>query len=276
MAFADSSGFGFNAALPTELEREIFEYSAFSCPGSIPRLVLVASSGNSHITFTAACQQKQRHQFSPVASASCFWESLIHRLTLPPLCDMGLEVPPLRLISSLPLRRLSANLDRIFRPAGVDFPSPLFNQLTHLNIFGTEITDTWPKNLANLPCLTHLSTYWFYGANPPFRGVLAECKLLTVLVLIFMHEHDRIVAWEDFKCFGDAPRSVLMVVRDYLGDWQMGATGGEDCWIRAEIFIKQRQSGEINAIKARPAKFKLRFAGQAVFDKPNGKSVGST
>jgi hypothetical protein len=26
----------------------------------------------------------------------------------------------------------------------------------------------------------------------------------------------------------------------------MGGTGGEDCWIRADIFIKQRQSGEIN------------------------------
>ncbi|KAJ7907992.1 hypothetical protein B0H13DRAFT_2499134 [Mycena leptocephala] len=136
------------------------------------------------------------------------------------IVNTPLDPPTLQLISSLPLRRLYANLDGIIRPAGVDFRSPLFNQLTHLNIFGTEITDAWPKNLASLPCLTHLSTYWFYGANPPFRGFLAECKLLTVLVLIFiMHEHDRIVAWEDFKYFGDDPRSVLMVVRDYLGDW---------------------------------------------------------
>jgi hypothetical protein len=136
------------------------------------------------------------------------------------IVNTPLDPPTLQLISSLPLRRLYANLDGIIRPAGVDFRSPLFNQLTHLNIFGTEITDAWPKNLASLPCLTHLSTYWLYGANPPFRGFLAECKLLTVLVLIFiMHEHDRIVAWEDFKYFGDDPRSVLMVVRDYLGDW---------------------------------------------------------
>jgi hypothetical protein len=154
------------------------------------------------------------------------------------------DPPPLQLISSLPLRRLSANLDELFGHAGVDFRNSLFNQLTHLSIFGTDITDTWPKNLGSLPCLTHLSIYWFNGANPPFRGILAECKLLEVLLLIFVDEYEK-ESWENYRYFGEDPRSILILVTRFLVDWEKGATGGEDYWVRAEIFIQQRRSGKI-------------------------------
>ncbi|KAJ7935997.1 hypothetical protein B0H13DRAFT_1518013, partial [Mycena leptocephala] len=56
--------------LPTELEREIFEYSAFSCPGSIPRLVLVASSAEPLLYRMLSLSHTEAH-FPRISSSDC-------------------------------------------------------------------------------------------------------------------------------------------------------------------------------------------------------------
>lgn len=48
-----------------------------------------------------------------------------------------------------------------------------------------------------------------------------------------------------YECFGDDPRSVLLVVTDYMEEWELGAESRADFWVRVEGFIKQRRSGEI-------------------------------
>jgi hypothetical protein len=66
--------------------------------------------------------------------------------------------------------------------------------------------------------------------------------MLTVLVPIFMHEHNRMGAWglERISSTSATIPAMLIVVCDNLGGL------GDGCnLIRAERFIKQRQSGEI-------------------------------
>jgi hypothetical protein len=68
--------------------------------------------------------------------------------------------------------------------------------------------------------------------------------LLEVLLLIFVDEYEK-ESWENYRYFGEDPRSILIFVTRFLVDWEKGATGGEDYWVRAERFIQQRRSGKV-------------------------------
>ncbi|KAJ7255764.1 hypothetical protein C8J57DRAFT_1518054 [Mycena rebaudengoi] len=43
----------------------------------------------------------------------------------------------------------------------------------------------------------------------------------------------------------DDPRFVMIVVMRYLEDWLVGANGGTDFWVRAELFVAKKRRGEI-------------------------------
>jgi hypothetical protein len=92
------------------------------------------------------------------------------------------------------------------------------------------------------PCaLTHLSL------SPRISGALlprivAECPKIQV-VTIFMAKW-RQNAFADTVTISDA-RLVLIVVADYITDWQAGARSGVDVWARADEFLARKRMGEI-------------------------------
>jgi hypothetical protein len=151
-------------------------------------------------------------------------------------------------VARMPLQRLCAMVQPMFGPAPIYFEHPVFWQLTHLHIHDYPAPAgvnwaTW-ASLALMPCLTHLSFNDIYPQDI-LQGVLANCAILEVLTLIIPHidvQDDMVPRLEilarDF-------RFVVMVVEDFLEDWEEGARGGDDYWVKAEKFIKQRRSGNV-------------------------------
>ncbi|KAJ6462748.1 hypothetical protein C8R47DRAFT_1157958 [Mycena vitilis] len=155
----------------------------------------------------------------------------------------------LPLLATMPLSRLSVGLADLFGHTTVDFGHASFARLTHLDIFeaGWD-TDQMVSGLSGLPCLTHL----LFNPDPDettphVPDILARCKLLQVLVVLFPDENDRRDVGHEDEYFSDDLRSLIMVVNYHLEDWESGQTGGVDYWIRAERFIQKRRSGEIKA-----------------------------
>ncbi|KAF8205455.1 hypothetical protein K438DRAFT_1817870, partial [Mycena galopus ATCC 62051] len=166
--------------------------------------------------------------------------------TAPPNLSM------LPLVAAMALRYISADVDRLFGLPGIDFGHSIFASLSHLDLFEAPASESWPTDICRLPRLTHLSfnlddTHRQNIGFTSFRTILTDCKSLEVLVLIFSEESDQ----EDFdqhQYFSLDSRSVTMVVNEFLEDWERGATGGVDYWVRAEIFIEKRRSGEIKGL----------------------------
>ncbi|KAF7341113.1 hypothetical protein MVEN_01845500 [Mycena venus] len=272
--------------LPTDLEREIFEFSALSNPRSIHKLLLVARRVKIWIEpLLYRNLSVVRNSFRcdgavdliRISTDNCLKlldvkpAILDHvrnlALTNVPGSDIGrilsgcrrveslalFQTDPepswLPFITAMPLRQLSANVDPLFGRPGVDLGHSLFAQLTHLDFFETPVSDDWVTGVCRLPCLTHLSfTFEAPGdiATVPFPQILASCTSLKVLIVFFSSEHDR-ERFDQWQYFCDDPRSVTMVVDDFLEDWERGATGAlaGDYWIKAERFIQKRRSGEI-------------------------------
>lgn len=165
--------------------------------------------------------------------------------------DLHPEFLPLMTI--IPLVRLSTNLGRLFGSARVDFDHPVFAHITHLDIFDSDTSPphNWPVALGRLPCLTHISfnfpVDWIHTNYHRrfFQDVLAHCSFLKVLVLMGDDGDDLHFLKSHYEYFGEDTRSVLMTMEDYVEDWKIGAEGGADYWVRAEEFIRRRQSGEI-------------------------------
>ncbi|KAF8201874.1 hypothetical protein K438DRAFT_1758143 [Mycena galopus ATCC 62051] len=142
----------------------------------------------------------------------------------------------------MPLRRLCISLKAVFPRDGIDFLHSLFSHLTHLELRDYLKDPTWAqwKGLALIPNLTHLA---FLVGRPVaiFEGALAACSRLQVLV---------------YLCWGGTgigleqlahdTRFVCIRAPNFAADWQIGASGGDDFWVRAERFIAQRNSGEVD------------------------------
>ncbi|KAF7364064.1 hypothetical protein MSAN_01065200 [Mycena sanguinolenta] len=155
-------------------------------------------------------------------------------------------------IEAMSLLQISANVNRLFGNSGVDFHHDAFARLTHLDLFEVPVSENWATDLCRLPRLTHLSFNFDTddGENidaTACRIILGGCKSLGALVLIFEEDIHR----EEFESvdgcpyFSDDPRSVTMVAGAFLDDWERGATGQDDYWAKAEMFIQKRRSGEI-------------------------------
>ncbi|KAJ7759698.1 hypothetical protein B0H14DRAFT_3511338 [Mycena olivaceomarginata] len=153
----------------------------------------------------------------------------------------------------MPLRRLSTTLTDVFPATGIDFKHPLFSRLTHLELMDTLTNAVWEewKGLTLIPNLTHLA-FLIEKSLAIFQGVLAACPALWVLV--FLHWESGDVSYED-------TRFVCMPALPLSADWQIGARGGDDFWIRAEKFIAQRVSGQVDHKFRVP----LRFAFMTTF-----------
>ncbi|KAJ7144496.1 hypothetical protein C8R44DRAFT_725425 [Mycena epipterygia] len=139
------------------------------------------------------------------------------------LCDATIDLhlfvgssTLLPLLGALPLQRLSARLAELFPDlSGLDFAHPLFTKITHLDLhdFPAGSWDTW-SGLAQLPALT-LRDYLRVSSMPGYATVAID------------------------------PRFVVLLVPDLFEDWEVGARGGADRWVRASELVRKRRSGEV-------------------------------
>jgi len=141
--------------------------------------------------------------------------------------------------------------DQMEPAARVDLTHPLFATVTHLDVFDeVDIEDEDPTDLAwllhasSLPALTHLSFNTL--PNPLFlEKILANCPQLRVLMVVFgAKEEDMAVGYMGDITIAD-PRFVVATYADYYRDWEVGARGADDIWVRAEEFISRKRRGEI-------------------------------
>ncbi|KAJ7925126.1 hypothetical protein B0H13DRAFT_1976177 [Mycena leptocephala] len=154
----------------------------------------------------------------------------------------------LPLLGSLPLRRLYSVLVNFFRTPIINFSHPVFSNVSHLasHDWSGCRTQTWSR-IAAMPQLTHLSFRNNYAPNSLCHDILVQCKSLKVLVIVcssHAHLDEEILNRAPLAREGD-PRFVVLLVLDneLASDWQTGARGGEDYWVRAEAFVEKCRLG---------------------------------
>ncbi|KAJ7285312.1 hypothetical protein C8J57DRAFT_1498144 [Mycena rebaudengoi] len=275
--------------LPLELERKIFELAALLHPETIPDLLCVAHrvltwlepilynvlrmdrSARARPIFDAIqCKPRKflrdavRHVLLFTSSETWTVENLgmffdfcpgIRNLSLiGNLTGAHLLLP----LENMRLQRLGICLEELFavdandvyESPQVDFEHPLFETVTHLDIFDDVQNDEeedkeWLEQLPVLPALTHLA---FNG--PPslstIRHILSESPRLCVLLVTYPK-----LQAQGAREFADSidvedPRLVVAVNEvNYYDDWEAGARGREDIWFRADAFVAAKSRGLI-------------------------------
>ncbi|KAJ7873186.1 hypothetical protein B0H13DRAFT_2058825 [Mycena leptocephala] len=163
------------------------------------------------------------------------------------LYELPALLPPL---SSLPLQRLSIWAEKLFLGTTVrDFSHPLFSQITHLFLLDSDRGGDWGtwSTLAQIPRLTHLSFYSSRMANSVCRGALEHCKALEVLAIWCANQTKLETNIPRRAELAYDVRFVMVVVEgveEFLADWESGAQGGEDYWVRAEALVQKRRAGD--------------------------------
>ncbi|KAJ7656029.1 hypothetical protein DFH06DRAFT_1199987 [Mycena polygramma] len=159
----------------------------------------------------------------------------------------------LALVAKMPLVRLSAHIGSLFHPDAADFSHPVFARLTHLTLLDTFADHMmWATDLGKLPYLTHVSLNFPSSCYPTaphdkfVREVFRSCVLMEVFIFCCDGNEALHGNIPYYPYLADDPRSLLLAMGNFLEDWGIGAEGGADYWVRAERFIKQRQSGEIS------------------------------
>ncbi|KAJ7118198.1 hypothetical protein C8R44DRAFT_738153 [Mycena epipterygia] len=121
----------------------------------------------------------------------------------------------------------------------IDF-TRLLARITHLAIGSLDVP--WER-LAQIPKLTHLSVSE-YNALSSFQAALTHCKSVEVLVVVCETRARREACVALCAALAADPRLVVLVVADYRHNWERGARGGEDHWLRAEAVVRDRRVGE--------------------------------
>jgi hypothetical protein len=144
-----------------------------------------------------------------------------------------------------PLKHLYTRFVPLFHD--VPSTSPIFDQLTHLELIGppSEQVDISSK-LSLLPRLTHLS-FNEEDFIPNCLSLLHNCKLLSALVSL--DGKSLISSFHEYElALSKDPRFVVMY-SNWFKDWQIGVHAGMDYWRRADRFIEKRRSGEIDGAR---------------------------
>ncbi|KAJ7230841.1 hypothetical protein B0H12DRAFT_1328396 [Mycena haematopus] len=261
--------------LPPELERRIFEFAANSHSKSIPTLLLVAhrvkiwlepilysvvvfvSPLPGHICFDSAhfssavqlpaISQHVTNLLLSVDVPFIHLEPILSRCSaVQNLALYGGDSSVLPFLSAMPLRRLYTALeDYLFPSVAIDFTHPPFSRITHLQLTDSLVRAQWEewRVLAIIPNLTHLA-FLLDKSLSIFQNTLTACPRLQVL--IYLHTPGQDKPGIGLESLAHDTRFVCLPAPAYLADWQIGARGGDDFWVRAEKFIAQRNCGEID------------------------------
>ncbi|KAJ6564458.1 hypothetical protein B0H19DRAFT_1141137 [Mycena capillaripes] len=212
------------AVLPEDLEREIFEISAYSRPIFIPMLMLVARRVKLWVepllyrtivleswevtvngypvhswgTLVPILESKPTSFFHN-AVRNLFWVASDHHKMLPMQCRSienlwiayeAYDKPPdiFPLIEDLPLRQLYCNLTHLFGlQRQIDFDHRIFASVTHLELFDSWMSNSFdPTIWRNLALIPQLSHLSF---NDPasvtiWPSLLLTCHSLRVFVAL--------------------------------------------------------------------------------------------
>ncbi|KAJ7138377.1 hypothetical protein C8R44DRAFT_342749 [Mycena epipterygia] len=267
--------------LPAELERSIFEIAAFHDPECMVNLVLVARRVQIWIE-PLMYEVLSIHPYGPTerifrrplralhnsmplygehARHVCFRDMYRSDVVAEVLFECtgtrnlaffnaAFDSPEtvLPILEALPLQRLSGvALAHLFpTPAPKDFTDPLCAQITHLGVsdYRDGGLDTWSR-IAKMPLLTCLSFHQDGISNSFCKYVLKRCASLEVLVMVCGDYPTLVLRAPGRAELADDPRFVMLVVTDFTQDWETGARGGEDYWVRARALVNKRRSGEM-------------------------------
>ncbi|KAJ7662773.1 hypothetical protein DFH06DRAFT_1190821 [Mycena polygramma] len=154
----------------------------------------------------------------------------------------------LPLLAQLPLKHLSLIREHFFPlPTATDYAHSAFSQVTHLDILDwRRRSEEWDPltGVALIPHLTHLSFHDSGVTTAVCKHALRDCKHLEVLVMLCRSPSAVSRATRAREELAADPRFVLVLVPDYVQDWENGARGAEDYWSRADGLVRRRLAGE--------------------------------
>ncbi|KAJ7766668.1 hypothetical protein B0H16DRAFT_1522173 [Mycena metata] len=265
-------------SFPFDIEREIFETTAVRYRKSIPTLLRVCHRVHTWVQpllYSALHISKPNDPILAVlrSKPASFLQNAVRHVFLlndPDMKDVNQEV--LTICSGIVNLVIDREFDRDLLPildtmhlrsldlyippmgslwAHSTLKHPLFFSITHLSFYqnhadGPEPSkwDNWSR-LAALPALTHLCLS--EDISSIFPEALKECRGLVLAVTLFWTrvEARSANAFVQELAITDARFFVMVTPNAITKEWQLGARGGDDFWVRAERFITRRRAGEI-------------------------------
>lgn len=99
-------------------------------------------------------------------------------------------------------------------------------------------------HLARLPALTHLclSTQL---SNAILPHIVLECPRLTVIATLLPSAFHAIYYTDRLSVTDQRVVVRIRAIGTYLAEWEAGARGGDDFWVRAERLLARKRKGEI-------------------------------
>ncbi|KAJ6551286.1 hypothetical protein B0H19DRAFT_1157110 [Mycena capillaripes] len=264
------------SVFPADLEREIFETTAFMHHGSIPVLLRVArrvlvwiepllyrvvTIHTMALVIKKAIQTKEASFFRDSVrhiqiGPSRHW-SAVDTHALLRLCtrlvsvaytrDPGGPVFLMALEDNRGIRRWSGRLEPLFGPSTLDLAHPVFHTVTHLDVLdGLRGDDTRIcAALHTMLALTHVCLNGDMVEVDLLHRVLDQCTHLRVLVGMWSGGRAKEMAARHRRDGVTDMRYVVTICTHYWDDWEVGARGGTDFWVAAEAFVQRKHRGEI-------------------------------
>ncbi|KAJ6482615.1 hypothetical protein C8R45DRAFT_1215368 [Mycena sanguinolenta] len=270
---------------PPELERDIFETSAYLYPQTIRNLVRVSRRVHEWIDgmqyTTVMDTNAEGHLYCPEdallrviqsesKAASFFQRHVRHvyhawrdrdNMLAPVLSacsgihNLVLCIRPPTLETLLPtLAAMRPRRLALSRKPSLDSHAPMFTFLTHFHILSSSLpadAGALPSFLAHLPALTHFAIGSQMDGTTPTnlalaREILAECKTLEVLILEFYNSN----SLAPFLPSVYDPRFLYQwfQARAFIDGWVAELEGGIDFWARGDAFIAKKLRGEIQPV----------------------------
>ncbi|KAF9461089.1 hypothetical protein BDZ94DRAFT_858482 [Collybia nuda] len=256
---------------PPELERDIFERAARTCPDT--GVVLALVSRRVHLWIEPIIYETVTLSNDIIRARFCrtidnrprsFFVEHVKSLCIPGDIDpmvagrilstcqgvvnlaYWIEVGPpfFSKIASLRPKRLSINIRGLFGEGPPDFAHPFFRNVSHL-----ELVD-WPwmgdsTGLALLPHLTHLGVdlnHYDSSIINRLRHILQSCGSLLVL-LCLVPSDDAMMEASDALAILNDDRLVILSDSDVLENWEASLFDGSDAcqWDFAEDIVYQRK-----------------------------------
>ncbi|KAJ7607239.1 hypothetical protein FB45DRAFT_1135793 [Roridomyces roridus] len=249
---------------PLELEREIFETASLLHPKSIPCFLLVTHRVRTWLEpmlYRVVSLTSDKDPILPSfrMKPPGFLRDAVRHVLLDKdvttaaaqaVLEVATETQSLALLcfnTDFDLESLAdpSKLPKLQRLATHKLPRPIYQSLTHLDLFGASfdfIGSVWPQ-IARCPALTHLAIYSDCEIAAA-EHVLSNCERIKVLIYM-SEERAKTHVYEEILLGHDGFITMTFDDEEYQRDWEIGARGGVDFWTRADQFIAKKKRGEI-------------------------------
>ncbi|KAJ7643434.1 hypothetical protein DFH06DRAFT_1213212 [Mycena polygramma] len=271
-------------ALPTELERRIFEIAAMTRPLSIPTYMLVAARVRiwlqpllyRTIVVRAMNIQNNTPDGHPIFYEATFLEIMVSKPTAFKETLRHLFILSGRIQDAERILSLCGSVDNLWISCDsytheprvsvsliaqlplkrlycnlpdlfarqIDLTHSVFSRITHLELFNL-VRIKDPQILYDLALVPHLT-------HLSMKNTMLMLSWLTLLrtcrsLRVLALINTRLDQLQEHELAKD-PRFVVMDMPDLIMDWVMGANFGVDYWSQAEEFVAKRRSGEVDRV----------------------------